>query len=85
MYRGHGPPQGWQRNIFDRAGDKSPLRRLYLMGNRGLPVGPGTRWLGGVSDLTAHRLWSDGVVIPIKNKKGDIVHIYPCQLAFTFL
>lgn len=85
LYWGHGPPQAWQSYPSDSAGDKSPIRRLYLMGNRGLPVGPGTRWMGGVSELTAFRLWVDGLVVPIKDDKKDIIHIYPRQISFSFV
>jgi hypothetical protein len=55
------------------------------MGNKGLPVGPGTRWLGGITELTAFRLWCDGLVIPVKNEKKDIAHVYPKQISFPFV
>lgn len=84
-YYDHGPPQGWQRYPSTWPGEVSPIRRLHLMSRRGLPVGPGTRWLGGVTNLTAYRMWCDGLVLVSMNENKDIVHIYPRQLSFTFI
>lgn len=83
-YFGQGPPQAWQIYPSDNAGDRSPTRRLYLMGRKGLPVGPGTRWLGGISDLTAYRMWCDGLVDVVMNGEKTITHVYPRQLCFNF-
>lgn len=79
-----GPPQRWQSHRLSRVGDISPERRLNLMGTQGLPVGRGSRWLGGMSENVAWNLWCKNVGYPQFGPKGQIIHIFACQMSFDF-
>lgn len=83
-YWGQGPPQKWQAHPSQRCGDISPIRRLHLMGQKGLPVGKGTRKFGGLTELSALRLEWSGVADLVYNDQGDIIRVIPRQLSFIF-
>lgn len=83
-YHGAGPPQVWQAQIGNWVGDCSPLIRLYRAGSKGLPVGPGTRWLGGIRTDTAELYESSELIYVDRDSEGRIVRAYACQYSFDF-
>ena len=79
-----GPPQIWQRYPYQWTSDVSPERRLYLAGDRGLPVGKDAVLCGGVKTNVADRLVGMGIAWVSRDSDGRPVRIFPRQLSFNF-
>jgi len=60
------------------------LTRLYRSGQYGLPVGAGSRHLGGIKLDVVHKLVRNGLAYVSVDSKREIVRIYPCQYSFNF-
>lgn len=59
--------------------------RLINSGKYGLPIGPGTKHLGGVRTDWALRKESSGVAYIKRDYLGKLKRIYPRQLLFEFM
>jgi hypothetical protein len=79
-----GPILPWQEYPGQIPSSMKLLTRLYRSGQYGLPVGAGSRHLGGIKLDVAHKLVRNGLAYVSRNNKGEIVRIYPCQYSFNF-